>query len=131
MKLLIDTHVLIWWLMEPSRVPDEVRGALLDPANEVFVSAASAWEIALKRRLGKLDFDDGFLTDYDRRVRDLGFAPLGLSSAQMIRGAELDTSHKDPFDRMLAAQAILEGLTVVSADRELPSLGVDVVWGSK
>lgn len=130
MNLLLDTHVLIWWLTDPSRVPEAVRDELLDPVNEVGVSAATAWEIALKRRLGKLDFDGDFLAAFDERVRDLGFAPRAVTSAHMIRGAEIDAAHKDPFDRMLAGQALVDGLNIVTADRSFANLGVEVLWNS-
>ena len=128
MRLLLDTHVLVWTLGEPAKLPERVVGPLVDPDNEVFVSAVSAWEIAVKRRLGKLDFDSAFLAAFDARVRDLGFAPLGLTSAEMIRGAEIDAVHKDPFDRMLAGQAIVGGLTVVTADPAIVALGAQAFW---
>ena len=123
--------MLIWWLADAARVVEPVADAVLDPNNEVYVSAVTAWEIAVKRRLGKLVFDGAFLTAFDARVRELGFEPLTVTAAQMIRGAEIDAAHRDPFDRMLAGQAIVEGMTIVSADRAFAGLGVDVMWAGK
>jgi PIN domain nuclease of toxin-antitoxin system len=129
MKLLIDTHVLIWWLGARERIPANVQAALIDVTNEVLVSAVSAWEIAVKRRLGKLDFDSRFIADFDARIAALGFAPLAISAAHAITGAEIEATQKDPFDRMLAGQVRVEGLTLVTADRAFDGLGVTVMWG--
>lgn len=128
MKLLIDTHVLIWWLVDPWRIPESVQDTMVVSATEVLVSAASAWEIAIKSRLGKLSFDDEFLDDFDRRVRELAFEPLAISAAHAIAGARLPGGHKDPFDRMIAGQALSEDLTVVTADPALRTLGARVLW---
>lgn len=128
MKLLLDTHVLIWSVGQPEKLPQRVVDALLDPGNDVYVSSVSAWEIALKQRLGKLDFDREFIGEFDASVRAIGFEPLGLNSAEMIKGAEIESPHKDPFDRLLAGQAIVRQLTVVTADHALGTLGPDTLW---
>ncbi len=128
MRLLIDTHVLIWTVGAPNRIPQRVREALIDADNSVFASAATAWEIALKRRLGKLEFDKEFLARFDNRIEEMGFEPMSVSAAHMVRGAEIDSEHKDPFDRMLAGQALVEEMTVVTVDRAFRDLGVPVFW---
>lgn len=92
------------------------------------VSAVSAWEIALKHRLGKLEFDTTFLSDFDARIGHFGFEPLALTSPHMVRGAQLESPHKDPFDRMLAGQALIENLTLVTKDAEFKSFGVSTIW---
>ncbi|MDX2259486.1 MAG: type II toxin-antitoxin system VapC family toxin [Hyphomicrobiaceae bacterium] len=128
MTLLIDTHVLIWWLGDADLIPLHSRAMIADPENEVFVSAASAWEIALKHRNGKLRFNETFLADFDGHLQALRFAPLTVTSAHMVRGAHLDGQHKDPFDRILAGQALVERLRIVSADRAFDALGVERLW---
>ncbi len=129
MKLLLDTHVLIWWLGARDRIPIQMQTALLDTANDVFVSTSCAWEISVKRRIGKLAFNAEFLANFDARVAGLGFTPLAVTAAHMVTGAEIESAHKDPFDRMLAGQARVEGLTVVTADPAFAGFRVAVMWG--
>ncbi|MBS0240925.1 MAG: type II toxin-antitoxin system VapC family toxin [Proteobacteria bacterium] len=128
MKLLLDTHVLIWWLADPWRVPERVQDEIIQQASETFVSAASAWEIAVKTRTGKLAFDAAILDDFDNRSRALAFEPLPVTATHAVMGARLPGAHKDPFDRLIAGQAIFEGLTVVTADPAIASLGAKVMW---
>lgn len=128
MKLLIDTHVLIWWLRDPWRIPDHVQDAMVQSASDVFVSAASAWEISVKLRIGKLAFDEAVLEDFDNHIRSLAFEPLPMTAAHAVAGAKLSGTHKDPFDRMIAGQALTERLTVVTADPAMAGLGVRVMW---
>ena len=128
MRLLIDTHVLIWWTGERNRLPQRVRVVLADASNEVFVSAVSAWEIAQKIHQRKLMFDKAFLADFDKGVAGLAFKSLVMTSAQATVGAQLPSPHKDPFDRMLAGQALVEQMAIVSADPAFARLGVQVVW---
>lgn len=128
MRLLLDTHVLIWLRRDPDRLSKNVRELIEASANDIFVSAATAWEIAIKHRLGKLEFDAEMLDDFDARIRDMGFEPLAITSEHSIAGARLTGAHRDPFDRMLAGQAMAEGLVVVSLDPAIASLGVPTVW---
>jgi PIN domain nuclease of toxin-antitoxin system len=127
-RLLLDTHALIWWLGARRQIPKPLQAFLLDPGNDVLVSAATAWEIAIKRRIGKLEFDADFLGDFDRQVIALGFAPLAVTAAHMVAGAGIDAPHKDPFDRIIAGQALVENLVVVTADTAIAGLGAAVVW---
>ncbi|MCR9219719.1 MAG: type II toxin-antitoxin system VapC family toxin [Alphaproteobacteria bacterium] len=115
MSLLLDTHVLLWSGYEADALDPALRGRIADPATGVFVSAASAWEIAIKRRMGKLalSIDTGALTDA------LGFSALPISLAHAEAAGRLDWAHRDPFDRMLVAQAREETLTLVTADRAI------------
>lgn len=105
MRLLIDTHVLIWWTGKRRRIPVHVRSQLADISNDVFVSAVSAWEIAVKIRQGKLVFSQSFLADFDAAVAQLAFTPIVIEASEAIAGAQIASPHKDPFDRMLAGQA--------------------------
>ena len=128
MRLLLDTHVLIWLVNEPARLSPTVTAAIKNPSSEVFVSAASAWEIATKVRLGKLAFDAAFLDDFDARLKALAFAPLLVTSAHAVAGTRLTGRHGDPFDRMLVGQALAEGLDLATADPLLAALGARVLW---
>jgi PIN domain nuclease of toxin-antitoxin system len=127
-RLLIDTHVLIWWTGAAHLLSQTARDSLLAPSNEIVVSAATAWEIALKQRLGKLAYSPRFLADFDANVLALSFLPMPVTAAHMVAGAELTAPHKDPFNRMLAGQALVEQMAVVTADAQFQALGVHVVW---
>jgi PIN domain nuclease of toxin-antitoxin system len=127
MRLLLDTHALLWWLMDDERLPARLDALLNDPATEAFVSAASAWEIAIKARLGKLEpgpLGQGFATT----VVQEGFLPLPITLEHAERAGALPPHHSDPFDRMLVAQAHTENLHLVSGDVALDHYGVVRVW---
>ena len=128
MGTLLDTHALIWWAGSDSRITPALRHRLDDPEEEVFVSAASAWEIATKVRLGKLRPPDALLQDFLQAVEDLGFLALPISLRHGYDAGMLPGSHRDPFDRMLAAQARAEDLVLVSADPAFRTLGVSTFW---
>ncbi len=126
MRLLLDTHALLWALATPARLPARTASAIRDPANAVFVSAASTWEIAIKVALGKLSAD---LDEIVRTSIEVGFEELPVTLAHARRLRELPARHRDPFDRMLVAQALEEGLTVVTRDVVLRDYGVPTHWG--
>lgn len=124
-RLLLDTNVAVWLLLgDRERVSSEAVGALEDEQNKVAISAASVWEIAIKRSAGKLTIADGWAAT----LRGLGFDPLPVTAihAEAVEG--LPWHHRDPFDRLLVAQALVERLGVVSADRRLGAYGVEVLW---
>ncbi|MFW5688386.1 MAG: type II toxin-antitoxin system VapC family toxin, partial [Spirochaetota bacterium] len=126
--ILLDTHVLLWWWSEPHHLSARLVALLKDPANEVVVSAASAWEIATKHRIGKYPAGARIIVEWhDRLARD-GFRDLPIACAHALRAGSLPGPHRDPFDRMLAAQGIMEGLPVASNDRALSELGAERVW---
>ena len=128
MRVLIDTHVLLWLQREPERLSARVASLLTARETTVLVSAASAWEIAIKVRAGKFQFDNAFLANFDRCLIEMTFEPLHITSAHAIAAGSLAGQHKDPFDRMLAGQAISESLALVSADPHFKLLGVETVW---
>lgn len=128
MRILIDTHVLIWWTAKLDRLPERVRTQLSDPGHQVFVSAATAWEIAIKVKKGKLEFDGEFLANFDDRVRDLAFLPLPILAIHCVAAGGLQVDHKDPFDRMIAAQARTEQLALISTDRVYKKFGIETIW---
>ena len=118
MKLLLDTNVLLWAAGAPRRLPRAVRTLLEDEANELLFSAASLWEVAIKQQLGRADFraDARLLR---RGLLDNGYAELPVTSAHATALDLLPPLHKDPFDRMLIAQALVEGITLLTADANL------------
>ena len=118
--LLLDTHVLLWWLDDPSLIAGQARALIADPRRAVFVSAAAAWEITIKRQLGKLDAPDD-LEDALERER---FQHLPIAIRHAVAVAELPPIHGDPFDRIQIAQARLEGLTIVTRDGRIPRYDV-------
>ena len=119
-RLLLDTHVFLWWLADHPRLGAESRAVIREPANDVYVSAASGWEIAIKRQLGKLKVSD----DLDAAVEAEGFSHLPITFFHGEQAGLLPGHHRDPFDRMLVAQAQAEGLVIVTADPKLTLYGV-------
>ena len=114
---LLDTHVVLWLLAEPETVNEATRAVLADPANGLVVSAASAMEVATKVRLGKLPAQFAALVQaWDQRVRDLGATELPITAQHAVLAGSLTWEHRDPFDRFLAAQAIIENVTLVTRD---------------
>lgn len=125
MNLLIDTHVLLWALDDDPSLSPAARAAITDGRNVVFVSAATAWEIAIKKTLGKLRAPtDSYLTELQRHR----FTPLDITSEHALAIEALPLHHADPFDRMLVAQAQIEKLTLVTRDPQLRDYDVPIIW---
>jgi PIN domain nuclease of toxin-antitoxin system len=115
MKLLVDTHLLLWAAGQPDRLPTTARSLIDDPANEPLFSAASLWEVAIKRGLGRPDFQvDARLLR--RGLLDNGYSELPIVSDHVVATESLPPIHKDPFDRVLVAQATVEGITLLTSD---------------
>lgn len=126
---LLDTHALLWALTEPARLGDEARKVISDRSSALVVSAASAWEIALKHRLGKLPQADVLLGSYDRHLERLGTQTLPITDRHALLAGGLDWTHRDPFDRILAAQAMTEGLILITRDEAFTTIrGVSTLW---
>jgi PIN domain nuclease of toxin-antitoxin system len=128
MKYLLDTHTLIWWLNDHRDLSSTARELISDEQNDIYVSAASAWEIATKFKKGKLPSATSLLPDFSSVVEENGFIDLPVTSSHMVRSVLMESEHKDPFDRILAAQAILEDMALISIDEKMPSLGVLTRW---
>ena len=124
---LLDTHALLWWWTDDARLGRKVRDVLAHDTKPVHVSAASAWEMATKQRLGKLGLPRA-VEAFDDLVRQDGFTHLPISWAHARRAGDYDHPHRDPFDRMLAAQAQLQNLTLISADPALQGFPVKLHW---
>ncbi len=120
MKLLLDTHTFLWWLRNDKKLGTGARAAIAEPRNVVHISAASAWEIAVKRASGKLDARG----DIRRWISDSRFIALPIEVDHAIASAELPRYHNDPFDRLLVAQARIENLALVAHDHEIAKYGV-------
>jgi PIN domain nuclease of toxin-antitoxin system len=127
-RLLLDTHALLWWLAGDEALSHPAREAIADEANSIFVSAASAWEIATKHRLGKLPGVSAIVSDLDGAVAGQGFVSLPISLRHGQAAGALPGPHRDPFDRMLIAQAVVEGRTLVSNDEIVGRYTGKVVW---
>jgi PIN domain nuclease of toxin-antitoxin system len=128
MILILDTHALLWWLDGDSRLSSKVRSLIEDEDNDVLVSAASAWEIATKFRLGKLPGAREIALRMPEIVAEQGFRELPMTIGHAQRAGSLEGDHRDPFDRMLAAQAQMLDVAVATLDRNLTQLGVRAVW---
>ena len=124
MRCLLDTHVLLWWIEDDPKLRTRVRAIITDPANEIVVSAATLWEAAIKRALGKLRFETPVLLDSLGRG---GVGILPITAEHALAAGDLPRHHDDPFDRMLVAQAIAEGFTLVTSDPWLRAYQVALV----
>lgn len=128
MDILLDTHTLLWWLADDPALSKRARSAIANTANTVLVSAASAWEFATKARLGKLPTALDLAADFVAYLERESFRTLAISPDHAIRAGLLPGPHRDPFDRMLIAQAQAENLTLISNEAVFNSYGVRRVW---
>lgn len=128
MRFLLDTHALLWWLFDDPQLSTKARGVLMDRSNAVFVSSASAWEIATKYRLGKLNSAAPLVRDMPGWIVQAGFSELPISLAHAERAGSWPQPHRDPFDRMLAAQSILDGLPLITRDDAIAQFGTATFW---
>ncbi len=122
-RLLLDTHTLLWWLSDAPKLGPKTRSAIADGRNTVFISAATGWEIAIKKNIGKLEAPDNL----DAVVEEEGFTHLPITFFHSERAGALPGHHRDPFDRMLIAQAQAEGLVIVTSDKNMPKYGVHLL----
>lgn len=128
MNILLDTHVWLWMLSAPDRIRPGARTYLEDADNVLHLSAASSWEVAIKYRLGKLSLPEPPLTFVPARLLRDGVAALAVEHHHALSVADLPDHHRDPFDRLLIAQARIEGMTLFTADRQLGAYDVDAVF---
>jgi PIN domain nuclease of toxin-antitoxin system len=123
---LLDTNVLLWLVSTPDKIAGSVRDALTDPTNELIVSAVSAWEIAIKTRIGRLD-GVPLLSAWDETLASMRAADLAIDSADAALAGQLSWNHKDPFDRMIVAQATRRGFTIATGDNRIAKSALTAV----
>ncbi len=128
MRLLLDTHAFIWAIASPDRLSDTASKAITSASNALSLSSATAWELATKHRIGKLPQAGVLLSSYEDIARELALDHLPITYLHAIRAGQLPGDHRDPFDRMLVAQAQLEGLAIVTRDPAFGKFDVNVVW---
>jgi PIN domain nuclease of toxin-antitoxin system len=126
--VLLDTHVVLWALMEPTRLSTPVRTVLSDRTTNVLVSAASAWEIATKHRLGKLPEASDVVGGFADHLRTFGADELAITSTHALAAGRFDIAHRDPFDRMLAAQSMITGVALVTSDPAFGQFPCGTFW---
>jgi len=127
MNLVVDSHVVLWWFSRSRQLSDPARRNMENPDNRVYVSAAVAWELAIKVNLGKLDAQK-LVADFPKFLQEEGFHRLAISTDHALRAGMLPRHHSDPFDRVLVAQAQALNCPIVSADARLDSYGVRRIW---
>ena len=127
LSLLLDTHIFLWWLFDDSRLPPETRRLIADPDNPVLVSSASVWEIATKYRLGKLPEAAQVAKNPAAWIDEAGFQPLAITAQHAQLAGAWELAHRDPFDRMLAAQSKVENLHLASVDRQLTQFPINII----
>jgi PIN domain nuclease of toxin-antitoxin system len=128
MKALLDTHTFLWAINDPDHLSARVRDICLDGSNELFLSAASAWEIAIKAKLGKLRLPDAPERYIPRQLATAKIDVLPIQLSHALRTYQLPEHHRDPFDRLIVAQAQLEKLPILSVDPQLARYAVTVIW---
>ena len=130
MRLLLDTHAFLWWVTPESKIPRRASEMIGDKANEIYISVATGWEIAIKKKLRRLEVPDDLSGFMASQIAKNGFRVLPIAMEHALETFALPDSpgHRDPFDRLLAAQAKVENLAIVSADRHFDGYGVERVW---
>ena len=128
MKLLLDTHAFLWWVTDDPNLSESARAAIADESNPVFVSAATAWEISTKHRLGKLNEATDVCERFHELVMADGFELLPVDAYHALKAGSYRVPHRDPFDRMLAAQTELEGMDLVTRDPSFQLFHTRVFW---
>ncbi len=126
-KLILDTHIFLWWLFDDARLSARLREVLRNPQQPVLVSSASVWEITTKYRLGKLPEASDVARNVPEWIVKAGFSPLPISPSHAQLAGEWNHRHRDPFDRMLAAQAKIEGLPLATDDAMLQSFAIETL----
>jgi PIN domain nuclease of toxin-antitoxin system len=127
-RVLLDTHTLLWAKISPEKLSRHAAEIIADPLNVIFVSAVSAWEIATKVRLGKLPGLERLERDFLEVMEESGYELLSIEAENALRAGRLTAPHRDPFDRMLAAQALAKDIPILSKDPKLDSFGVRRLW---
>lgn len=128
-KALLDTHAFLWWIGDDPSLSKSARKAIADEDNDIYLSAASVWEIAIKARIGRLNIYEGDVQRFiDRHVLENAFYHLPVTLIHSAKIYSLSNHHRDPFDQMLASQSLVERFPIITADKMIQSYGVEVIW---
>lgn len=128
MRYLLDTHTFLWWALNDPQLSPSCRNIISDPTNTIYFSAASAWEIAIKSQIGKLPLPESPVIYIPAKLRHNGFTPLPISVDHSVHTFNLPLHHRDPFDRILVAQSVIENLPILTADALIALYGVRTIW---
>ncbi len=128
MRALLDTHAFLWWIDDDPMLPPRVREIIGDGENEILLSVVSVWEIAIKKSLGRLDMPADFARFMSEQISLNGFRVLPVELAHALRIESLSHHHRDPFDRLLIAQGLVEDVAILSRDDDFSAYGVERVW---
>jgi PIN domain nuclease of toxin-antitoxin system len=128
MKALLDTHTFLWWITDQPRLPERVHGIIENGKNEIFVSAATGWEIIIKFQLGRLELPADPETYLAEQIHRNGFQPLPIRMSHSLHLLAVPPLHRDPFDRILIAQAQFEKIPILTSDKQITRYPVEVIW---
>ena len=128
MKYLLDTHAFLWFVSEDSKLSSKARSIIKNSNNEVYFSAVSAWELSIKIRLGRLTIEEDLEPFIIKQLAENNFSTLSITIFHSIYTSKLPDIHKDPFDRMIVAQAQVEDLSIISKDKNIKKYKVPVIW---
>ena len=128
MKVLLDTHTFLWWITDSPLISSKVRDIVQNADNEIFLSAASGWEIAIKVQLGRIHLPDKPSIYLAKQMSLNAFQPLTITMSHSLYICNIPDIHKDPFDRIIIAQAILEGMPLLTKDSNMPKYGIQIIW---
>ncbi len=129
MKILLDTHCWLWWLTTPEKLAPRAQELIMDGHNDIFLSAASSWEIAIKYAIGKLPLPEKPEKFVPSRLLRDGILPFPINHVHALHVASLPMHHRDPFDRLLISQAQVERVPIVTVDSQFEAYNVDLIWG--
>lgn len=128
MQVLLDTHSFLWWIGDDHQLSDKARSTIEDSSNQIFLSAASGWEIAIKTQLGKLTLPHSPEVFVSEQLQLNGFQPLSVSLSHSLHTASLPAIHRDPFDRILVAQSQVEKMAIITSDPLIQRYKVNTIW---
>jgi PIN domain nuclease of toxin-antitoxin system len=127
-NILLDTHCWLWWISEPARLKDDARRLIEDSLNTILLSVASSWEIALKYSIGRLDLPEPPEHFVPKRLMRDGISSLPIEHVHALHVAGLPYHHKDPFDRLIISQAQIEGVPIMTVDRQFEAYDIEIIW---
>ena len=127
MNYLIDTHILLWMMLEPNKLSEKVKSVLVNYSNTIYVSQVSLWEMAVKIKIGKLDIKMS-LTDIINKMNNHGILILPIKNNHIEETINLELHHRDPFDRLIIAQTRVENMTIISKDSNFSKYDVEILW---